>query len=98
MTIRRSPISIGYGYYETDSIRIKIPAGYSVEGHPKTMEFASKFGTFKSSVSIKADEIVVSYALLMNKGIYPKEDYAEFIVFRKLISKQYNGQVVLKKE
>lgn len=98
LTIRRSPISIGYGYYDTDSIRIKIPAGYSVEGHPKTMEFASKFGKFKSSVSIKADEIVVSYALLMNKGIYPKEDYAEFIVFRKLISKQYNGQVVLKKE
>lgn len=98
LTIRRSPISIGYGYYDTDSIRIKIPAGYSVEGHPETMEFASKFGKFKSSVSIKADEIVVSYALLMNKGIYPKEDYAEFIVFRKLISKQYNGQVVLKKE
>lgn len=98
LTTRHSPISIGYGYHDTDSIRIKIPNGYSVEGYPKSIEMKSKFGTFKSSISIHENEIVATYRLLMHKGVYPKDDYIEFIAFRKIISEQYSGKVVLKKD
>ena len=97
LTKRTYPIHINYGYADTDSVLIKLPEGYSIEGLPKAAQIVSKFGTFSSSVTVKDKEIGIRHELLMKKGVYAPEEYAAFLDFRKQVANQYNGKVVIKK-
>lgn len=98
LTNRKYPIHINYGYSDTDSICIKLPEGYVVEGLPKPIELASKFGSFHSAIEVKDKEIVIVHKLFMSKGIYKPDEYATFLNFRKQVAAQYNGKIILRKE
>lgn len=94
---RTVPIHIGHGYMDTDSIRITIPEGYSIEGLPDAVERNSPFGSFRSSVTAGNGEVVVHQQLTIYRGTYPPEEYAAFNNFLQEISEQYNGYAVLRK-
>lgn len=94
---RKYPIQVGYGYSDTDSIRIRLPEGYEIEGLPRTAQLQSKFGSFRSSIDVKGKEVLVVHHLFMRKGTYAPEEYAAFLDFRKQVAIQYNGKIVLKK-
>ncbi|MBD3591915.1 transglutaminase domain-containing protein [Bacteroides sp. GM023] len=98
VTKRTYPIHINYGYSDTDSIRIHLPDGYTIEGLPKPIDVESKFGSFHSTVEVKEKEICIVHHLFMPKGIYAPDEYVAFIAFRKLIAGQYGGKIILKKE
>lgn len=98
VTKRTYPIHINYGYSDTDSIRIHLPDGYTIEGLPKPIDVESKFGSFHSTVEVKEKEICIVHHLFMPKGIYAPDEYVAFIAFRKLVAGQYSGKIILKKE
>lgn len=98
VTKRAYPIHINYGYSDTDSIRIHLPDGYTIEGLPKPIDVESKFGSFHSTVEVKEKEICIVHHLFMPKGIYAPDEYVAFIAFRKLVAGQYGGKIILKKE
>ena len=98
VTERKQPICFNYGYNDTDTVRIKLPEGYSIEGLTKPVTINTKFGNFYSSVEVKNKEILVVNHLHMRKGIYKPEDYSDFINFRKQIASHYNGKIILKKD
>lgn len=98
VTKRTYPIHINYGYSDTDSIRIHLPDGYTIEGLPKPIDVESKFGSFHSTVEVKEKEICIVHHLFMPKGIYAPDEYVAFIAFRKLVAGQYGGKIILKKE
>ncbi len=98
VTKRTYPIHINYGYSDTDSIRIRLPEGYAIEGLPKPIDVTGKFGSFHSSVEVKDKEIHIVHRLFMPKGIYAPDEYEAFIGFRKLVAGQYGGKIILKKE
>ena len=58
---RKYPIHINYGYSDTDSICIKLPDGYIVEGLPKPIDLKSKFGNFHSSIYTKDNKIYAGF-------------------------------------
>lgn len=97
-TKRTYPIHINYGYSDTDSICIRLPEGYVIEGLPKTIDVKSKFGSFHSTIGVKEKEICIVHHLFMPKGIYAPDEYAAFIDFRKQVALQYSGKIILKKE
>lgn len=97
-TNRKHPIHINYGYADTDSIHIRLPEGYSVEGLPRPIELQSKFGRFHSGIRVQEKEIVVVHQLFMRKGVYKPGEYTAFLDFRKQVAEQYNGKIILKKE
>lgn len=97
-TKRIHPICIEYGYNDTDSIHIRVPEGYEIEGIPESMNKSNKFGSFSSTIQVKDKEVVVVNRLYMRKGVYKPEDFQDFVNFRKLISGQYNGSIILKKK
>lgn len=98
VTKRTYPIHINYGYSDTDSIRIHLPDGYTIEGLPKPIDVESKFGSFHSTIKVKEKEICIVHHLFMPKGIYAPDEYVAFIAFRKLVAGQYGGKIILKKE
>lgn len=95
---RTQDIYIDYGYLDTDSISLQIPDGYVIESLPKTCRITNRFGSFSSSLQLKNKEIHIVHRLLMHKGVYPKEEYKEFLEFRKQIAAQYGSKIILKKE
>ena len=92
------PIHINYGYSDTDSICIKLPDGYIVEGLPKPIDLKSKFGNFHSSIYTKDNKIYIVHQLFIRKGVYKPGEYTAFLDFRKQVAEQYNGKIILKKE
>lgn len=98
LTKRTYPIHIGYGYHDTDSIRIALPSGYAIEGIPRTADLKSKFGSFRSEIQVNGKDLLIVHRLFIPQGTYPAEEYAEFIEFRNQIARQYAGRIILKKE
>lgn len=95
---RIHPIHINFGYLDADSIRIRIPEGYTIEGLPRPANVNSKFGSFHSSIKVNDTEIIIVHSLSMHKGIYNPEEYAVFIDFRRQVAEQYNGKIILKRK
>ena len=95
---RKYPIHVNYGDSDTDSICIKLPDGYIVEGLPKPIDLKSKFGNFHSSIYTKDNKIYIVHQLFMRKGVYKPGEYTAFLDFRKQVAEQYNGKIILKKE
>ncbi len=95
---RTQPIHIGYGYLDTDSIRLQLPEGYVIESLPRTQNLEGKFGTFQASIAVNDREVLIVQRILMKRGVYPKEAYTEFAEFRKQVAGQYNAKIILRKE
>lgn len=95
---RTHNVQTDYGYLDIDSIRIRLPEGYGIESLPETADLNSKFGKFHSSITLGEDQnILIVHRLLYHQGNYPKEDYPDFIEFRKKIAAQYAANLILKK-
>lgn len=95
---RINSVCVDYGYSDTDSIHLKLPEGYSIEGVSAPVVIESKFGRFSSILVVKDRDVFVTQHLFIRKGIYSPEEYAAFIHFRKQINQQYNGSIILKKQ
>ena len=95
---RTQCIRLNYGYLDVDSISIHLPEEYEIESLPKTTNLNSKFGKFHSSITPgEGGNILIVHRLLVYQGNYPKEDYTDFLDFRKKIAAQYGAKIILKK-
>ncbi len=94
---RTQKIEMDYGYLDVDTINIQIPNGYEIEALPQNIEIKEKYGVFKGIVQLKDQTISIIQQLLFYHGSYPKEDYPDFINFRKKVSTQYNTKIILKR-
>ncbi|KAA5428495.1 hypothetical protein F2Y74_28915, partial [Bacteroides cellulosilyticus] len=95
---RTQSIQTNYGYLDIDSISIRLPEGYEIESLPKPVDQESKFGKFRSSITLgDAGNVFIVHRLLYHQGNYPKEDYTDFLDFRKSIATQYGAKIILKK-
>lgn len=92
---RKSDFVQSMNYMDTDSITFQIPKNYSSEFLPEPVKIQSKFGTYSSSVLMVGDKITYTRQLIMKKGQYPPNQYAEWVDFRKKIVKADRNQVVL---
>jgi hypothetical protein len=96
---RTHPVSIEYGYCDIDTIRITLPPHTQIESIPHNLERNSRFGTFRSVVVRESDNtLLIVQRLQVNSGTYSRNDYADFLAFRKLASAHYKGSIVLKRE
>lgn len=96
---RTHPIQTNYGYLDIDSISIQLPEEYAIESLPKTTDLKSKFGEFRSSILPGEDRnILIVHRLLYYQGEYSKEDYADFLSFRKSVAGQYGAKIILKRK
>jgi hypothetical protein len=83
---RRSDIIIRRTYNETDTVVIKIPAGYSADHLPEKVTLATQFGDYSSGISSDGKNLKYIRALNFNKGRYPVEEFNQFVDFCEKIS------------
>jgi hypothetical protein len=96
---RFTDIDFGYRDNCTISGMYKLPAGYKVEGLPKSMSIVmpDKSMSFRRIVNQSEQGITVRYVVDHVKTIYFKEDYADFKEFCRQMYEMLNERIVLKK-
>ncbi|NIG54238.1 DUF3857 domain-containing protein [Chitinophaga sp. Cy-1792] len=97
-SLRTSPVRIDMAYCDIDSINIKIPAGYQLEGLPKGQQLKTKFGTFEMNLTVKDKTITYIRKLEILAGTFPAADYNALVAFRNAIYKSDRSRIVFVKE
>ena len=84
------------GFDENTVIAIHLPEGCEVEHLPESSTAASAFGSFSISSERKDGSIVIRTELKIRSGIYPKEQYEEWVAWRKQITSLASAKLVLR--
>lgn len=94
---RHLPFEIDRGFTDVDSYDIHLPEGLEVEALMKSVHIENEFGSYSISIEqVSANLLVYKRKLVVNKGEYSKEDYAQFREFYLSIVKHDKSKIVLK--
>jgi hypothetical protein len=81
-----------------DSVTFSVPSSYEIEFLPGKVSLESAFGQYSSEAVVNKGKIIYKRILKVNKGIYPKSQYPEFIEFYRQVVKNDKAQLVLRKK
>ncbi|MDR6920405.1 DUF3857 domain-containing protein [Chryseobacterium sp. 2987] len=94
---RELPFEVGQSYEDQYEISFAIPKNYKVDEIPDTVQINSEFGTYKLNIAKSDNEVKVTRLIKMNKGLFPKEKYNEYMNFRKKIVNGDNSKILVTK-
>ncbi len=93
---RNADIKLNEGFFQSDTIILQTPRGYSIESLPNPVNIISDYGSFTSSIKQSGDKIFYTQTFTINKGHYPSTDYDNIRHFFKQIN-ILNPKVILRK-
>ncbi|SEW30700.1 protein of unknown function [Chryseobacterium wanjuense] len=94
---RELPFELRQSFEDEYEINFTIPKNYKVEELPENVTINSEFGTYKLSFAKNGEEVKVNRAIRINKGLYPKEKYNDYINFRKKTINIDNSKILISK-
>jgi hypothetical protein len=80
---RETPFTISRNKSIVDTITFNLPQNLVVLSLPQDVKLETKFGTYRSSATLKDGKLIYNRTYTLNKGRYPKEEYDEFRSFVK---------------
>jgi hypothetical protein len=72
-----------------------VPNNYVVKKLPESINIKEKFGEYNSKVMFENNVLIYKRELVMNEGLFSKEEYEAFRKFREQISKLDNLKILL---
>ncbi|MET3538052.1 DUF3857 domain-containing protein [Chryseobacterium limigenitum] len=94
---RELPFEIGQSFEDEFEINFSIPNSFKIDEVPNDVNLNSEFGTYKLSFVKNGTELKVSRKIRVNKGIFPKEKYNDYINFRKKTISNDNSKILITK-
>ena len=94
---RRLPFENSFPFQDDYEVEFSIPEGYKFSEIPKSTNLTTEFGTYTINYDLKDNKLFVHRILTINKGLYPKEKYSEYIAFRKKTASNDNTKVLISK-
>ncbi|WP_241486021.1 DUF3857 domain-containing protein [Chryseobacterium angstadtii] len=94
---RELPFEIGQSYEDDYEINFIIPANYKIDEVPQNITVNSEFGTYKLNIVKNNETLKVTRLIKINKGIFPKEKYNDYVSFRKKALNGDNSKILLTK-
>ncbi len=96
---RKLPVNFTYQQDIQYANRITIPEGYQVEEIPENLSIALPQGDcrFLFSASLMNEEVVINARLMLNRTIFPPEEYHDLKSFFDAIIKKQEQKLILKK-
>lgn len=94
---RELPFELRQSFEDEYEVSFILPQQYKVEELPENVVLNSEFGTYKLSFVKNAESLKVTRSIRINKGIYPKEKYNDYINFRKKTINIDNSKVLISK-
>ncbi|MDX1470767.1 MAG: DUF3857 domain-containing protein [Flavobacteriaceae bacterium] len=94
---RMHEVSLDRGFTDKDEFTITLADGLAVEALPSDTELVSKYGEYRFAVKeVAPNKLVYTRTFILNKGIYPKEEYEDFRAFLASVVKNDNSKLALK--
>ena len=79
----------------SETVRIKLPAGFDVDEMPDPVNLEAAFGTYKTTYTVKDGELVFTRALQQRAATIPVEQYETVRKFFERIRAAEQAPVVL---
>ncbi|KXH81363.1 DUF3857 domain-containing protein [Chryseobacterium kwangjuense] len=94
---RELPFEIGQSFQDEYEIDFAIPKNYKIDEIPQNLQINSEFGTYKLTFVKNGESLKVTRFIKINKGLFPKEKYNDYISFRKKTLNGDNAKILLTK-
>lgn len=94
---RKLPFETSFPFQDDYEIEFNAPNGYQFAELPPPAEFESEFGSYKLQYQLKDNKLFVHRVLTINKGLYPKEKFKDYVDFRKKTATKDNTKILMTK-
>ena len=94
---RKLPFETPFPFQDDYEIEFSAPSGYQFAELPLPAEFSSEFGSYKLQYQLKDNKLLVHRILTINKGLYPKEKFKDYVDFRKKTATKDNTKILMTK-
>jgi Domain of Unknown Function with PDB structure (DUF3857)/Domain of Unknown Function with PDB structure (DUF3858) len=94
---RELPFELRQSFEDDYEINFTLPPNYKVDELPENVVLNSEFGTYKLSFVKNGDGLKVNRSIRINKGLYPKEKYNDYVNFRKKTINIDNSKILISK-
>jgi hypothetical protein len=91
---RRRDVELTRSVEETDSVFLRIPAGYVPEGALPSASYSAAFGSHRIRGEMKGDTVVLICRFRQHKGTYPVDSWSKLEHFFNLIHQEANRELV----
>jgi len=91
------PFELRQSFEDDYEIDFTVPKSYKLDEIPENVTVNSEFGTYKLSFVKNGDVLKVNRMIRINKGLYPKEKYNDYINFRKKTLNLDNSKILISK-
>ena len=71
------------GFVDEETMTFHLPEGFTIEALPSSQVVESVFGRYELDIKQLDKDIQVTMHMHYNSGVYPAEQYAEWIAFRQ---------------
>jgi hypothetical protein len=79
----------------SETVRVKLPAGFDVDEMPDPVKLEASFGTYQTSYEVKNGELVFTRALAQRASTIPADQYPKVRSFFERIRAAEQAPVVL---
>ena len=96
---RQTPFVVNRGFYDEDTLNIKLPKGYTIESMPESKNISTEFGEYTVNFSLLENgDIQYTRNMLLKNGDYSKDDYSKFRAFFIEVNKADQSKIILVKK
>ncbi|MCU7613329.1 DUF3857 domain-containing protein [Chryseobacterium sp. GMJ5] len=94
---RELPFELRQSYEDEYEISFMIPKNYKIDEVPENISLNSEFGTYTLNFIKNGEQLKVNRIIRINKGLYPKEKYNDYVNFRKKTINIDNSKILITK-
>jgi hypothetical protein len=94
---RKHPVVLD-AYADTETVNVKLPAGFEVDELPDPVKLDTPFGTYATSYEVKDGQLHFTRTLMVRAATVPVSDYAKVRAFFEKIRAAETAPVVLAKK
>jgi hypothetical protein len=90
---RRTAVVLGSSFVESDSVVLRLPAGWSPEENLPAGNYSCALGSYHIRSSFEGGILTLTCSFSQNKGIYPAQDYARLVRLFNLVHRESDREL-----
>lgn len=95
---RKFPFEVDYGYLDQSEFEMKLPQNYKLSEEMSPILYIDQFGYYSLTVEQKdQNTLLIKRKLKLNDGSYTKDQFNDFVEFRRKVSSFDNSKILLQK-
>jgi len=95
--VRRHPVVLDSHVF-SETVRVKLPAGFEVDELPDALKLEVSFGSYKTTYEVKGDELIYTRRLAQHAATIPANQYQSVRSFFERIRAAEQAPVVLARQ